>query len=80
MRDVINKGISEEDLQNATRKAFEMGWNSVKLYFINCKNNNCIKDNVQQQVQNKSYHIDCYFCSITFLRHAALPPTLLLPQ
>ena len=34
MRDVINKGISEEDLQNATRKAFEMGWNSVKLYFM----------------------------------------------
>ena len=34
MRDVINKGVSEEDLQNATRKAFEMGWNSVKLYFM----------------------------------------------
>ncbi|MGX4600915.1 TIGR03960 family B12-binding radical SAM protein [Faecalimicrobium sp. JNUCC 81] len=34
MRDVINKGVSEEDLSNATRKAFEMGWNSVKLYFM----------------------------------------------
>lgn len=34
MRDVINKGISEEDLANATRKAFEMGWDSVKLYFM----------------------------------------------
>ena len=34
MRDVINKGVSEEDLENATRKAFEMGWNSVKLYFM----------------------------------------------
>ncbi len=34
MRDVINKGVSEEDLQNATQKAFEMGWNSVKLYFM----------------------------------------------
>ena len=34
MRDVINKGVSEEDLKNATRKAFEMGWNSVKLYFM----------------------------------------------
>ena len=33
-RDVINKGVSEEDLENATRKAFEMGWNSVKLYFM----------------------------------------------
>lgn len=34
MRDVINKGISEEDLEGATRKAFEMGWDSVKLYFM----------------------------------------------
>ena len=34
MRDVINKGISEEGLANATRKAFEMGWDSVKLYFM----------------------------------------------
>ncbi|WP_315168267.1 TIGR03960 family B12-binding radical SAM protein [Metaclostridioides mangenotii] len=34
MRDVINKGVTEEDLENATRKAFEMGWNSVKLYFM----------------------------------------------
>ena len=34
MRDVINKGISEEDLKGATQKAFEMGWNSVKLYFM----------------------------------------------
>lgn len=34
LRDVINKGVTEEDLENATRKAFEMGWNSVKLYFM----------------------------------------------
>lgn len=34
LRDVINKGVSETDLSNATRKAFEMGWNSVKLYFM----------------------------------------------
>jgi radical SAM family uncharacterized protein len=34
LRDVINKGVSEEDLENATKKAFEMGWNSVKLYFM----------------------------------------------
>ncbi|WP_419726523.1 TIGR03960 family B12-binding radical SAM protein [Terrisporobacter petrolearius] len=34
MRDVINKGVSEEDLKNATTKAFEMGWHSVKLYFM----------------------------------------------
>jgi len=34
MRDVINKGITEEELQKAVSKAFEMGWNSVKLYFM----------------------------------------------
>lgn len=34
LRDVINKGVTEEDLESATRKAFEMGWNSVKLYFM----------------------------------------------
>lgn len=34
LRDVINKGVSEQDLKSATKKAFEMGWNSVKLYFM----------------------------------------------
>ena len=34
LRDVINKGVTEDDLKNTTKKAFEMGWNSVKLYFM----------------------------------------------
>ena len=34
MRDVINKGVTEEDLLNKVRDAFEGGWNSVKLYFM----------------------------------------------
>ncbi len=34
LRDVINKGVTEEDLENATRRAFEKGWNNVKLYFM----------------------------------------------
>lgn len=34
MRDVINKGVTEQDLERATSRAFEMGWNSVKLYFM----------------------------------------------
>lgn len=34
MRDVINKGITEDDLRGAVSKAFEMGWDSVKLYFM----------------------------------------------
>lgn len=34
LRDVINKGITEEDLTRASRQAFEMGWNNIKLYFM----------------------------------------------
>ncbi|MCI5969949.1 MAG: TIGR03960 family B12-binding radical SAM protein [Oscillospiraceae bacterium] len=34
MRDVINKGICEEDLLSAAKMAFEGGYTSVKLYFM----------------------------------------------
>jgi len=34
LRDVINKGVTEEDLLEKLRDAFEGGWNSVKLYFM----------------------------------------------
>ncbi|MBQ6693227.1 MAG: TIGR03960 family B12-binding radical SAM protein [Clostridia bacterium] len=34
LRDVINKGVSEEDLLRSAKDAFESGWNSVKLYFM----------------------------------------------
>ena len=34
MRDVINKGVTEEDLMNAVGAAFSSGWSSVKLYFM----------------------------------------------
>lgn len=34
LRDVINKGVTEEELENAVRLAFENGWNNVKLYFM----------------------------------------------
>ena len=34
LRDVINKGITEEDLVNAAEKAFNSGWSSIKLYFM----------------------------------------------
>src|SRR3712207_704882 len=34
MRDVINKGVTEQDLRDAVSRAFEMGWKSVKLYFM----------------------------------------------
>ncbi len=34
LRDVINKGVTEEDLLRAVRDAFEAGWNGIKLYFM----------------------------------------------
>ncbi len=34
LRDVINKGVTEEDLAGKLKDAFEGGWNSVKLYFM----------------------------------------------
>ncbi|MDR5657896.1 TIGR03960 family B12-binding radical SAM protein [Serpentinicella sp. ANB-PHB4] len=34
LRDVINKGLTEEDLVNAVEKAFASGWSNVKLYFM----------------------------------------------
>lgn len=34
MRDVINKGICEDDLLSAAKMAFEGGYTSVKLYFM----------------------------------------------
>jgi radical SAM family uncharacterized protein/radical SAM-linked protein len=34
LRQVINKGISEEDLVETTRAAFTLGWRIIKLYFM----------------------------------------------
>lgn len=34
LRDVINKGVTEEDLLKAVSLAFSGGWSSVKLYFM----------------------------------------------
>ena len=34
MRNVINKGLTVEDILNGSREAFLGGWNKVKLYFM----------------------------------------------
>ena len=34
LRDAINKNVTEEDILNTCRLAFEGGWNNVKLYFM----------------------------------------------
>ncbi len=34
LRDVINKGVTEDDLLRSVQDAFESGWSGVKLYFM----------------------------------------------
>jgi radical SAM family uncharacterized protein len=34
LRDVINKGVTEKDLEEAVGAAFRAGWSTVKLYFM----------------------------------------------
>ena len=34
LRDVINKGLTKEDILNGSQMAFQGGWNKVKLYFM----------------------------------------------
>ncbi len=34
MRDVINKGVTEENIMDACSNAFKNGWSKVKLYFM----------------------------------------------
>lgn len=34
LRDVINKGVTEQNLLNVTREAFDAGWTGIKLYFM----------------------------------------------
>lgn len=34
LRDIINKGLTNEELLRGVKTAFEQGWNKVKLYFM----------------------------------------------
>lgn len=34
MRDIINKGVTEENLMESARSAFTAGWSTIKLYFM----------------------------------------------
>ena len=34
LRDIINKGLTEEEILEGARQAFSGGWNKVKLYFM----------------------------------------------
>ncbi|KEH96212.1 Fe-S oxidoreductase [Clostridium botulinum C/D str. BKT12695] len=34
MRDIINKGVNEQDLMDSVSNAFKSGWSTIKLYFM----------------------------------------------
>jgi radical SAM family uncharacterized protein/radical SAM-linked protein len=34
MRDIVNKGLTNEELLRGVKTAFEQGWNKIKLYFM----------------------------------------------
>lgn len=34
LRNIINKGVTEEDILNIAMQSFESGWTSIKLYFM----------------------------------------------
>jgi len=34
MRDIVNKGLTNEDLLRGVKTAFEQGWDKIKLYFM----------------------------------------------
>ncbi|HCX65839.1 MAG TPA: TIGR03960 family B12-binding radical SAM protein [Eubacteriaceae bacterium] len=34
LRDVINKGVTEQELMDSVKRAFELGWGHIKLYFM----------------------------------------------
>lgn len=34
LRDIINKNITDEDIYGAVRQAIELGWETIKLYFM----------------------------------------------
>ena len=35
LRDVINKNLSEESIENTVKNAMDLGWKNIKLYFMN---------------------------------------------
>lgn len=35
LRDVINKGVTEENIYGSVEQAIELGWKNIKLYFMN---------------------------------------------
>ena len=34
LRDIINKGVTEDDIYESVREALSLGWNHIKLYFM----------------------------------------------
>jgi radical SAM family uncharacterized protein len=62
MRDVINKGLSKEDIINGANLAFKSGWSRVKLYFMLGLPTETVEDNegiatLSQEIVNEYYNL-----------------------
>ena len=60
LRDVINKGVTEDDLVRAVTDAFDSGWSTVKLYFMSGLPTETDED-LQGIGHLAKRVIDCYF-------------------
>ena len=60
LRDVINKNVTESDLENAVKIAFKGGKNNVKLYFMNGLPTETLEDIEGIAALSKKV-IDCYY-------------------
>ena len=60
LRDVINKGVTEEDLVRSVTDAFDCGWSSVKLYFM-CGLPTETDEDLQGIAELSRKVVSCYF-------------------
>lgn len=63
LRDVINKGVTEDDILNSVRQAIELGWNHIKLYFMIGLPTETYEDldgiaDIARKIKNISYEVN----------------------
>ena len=63
LRDVINKGVTENDIFTSVRQALELGWTHIKLYFMIGLPTETYEDldgiaDIAQRIKNLNYEIN----------------------
>jgi radical SAM family uncharacterized protein len=75
MRDVINKGVTEENLLTSARNAFQSGWSTIKLYFMLGLPYETMEDAIGIAELGEKV-VDQYFSVPKDVRHKGLKVTL----